>query len=63
MRVFETWMNYIELYPDEDEEGFDGVHYGGIKCLSADAPEKEKAAYQRYLKEEAEAKKQGVRLW
>ena len=28
-QVKDFW-DYIEYYPDEDEEGFDGIHYGGI---------------------------------
>lgn len=29
---------WLEYYPDEDEEGFDGVHYGGVRGLKKDAP-------------------------
>ena len=31
--------DYIETYTYEDEEGYDGVHDGGIKGLRSDAPE------------------------
>jgi hypothetical protein len=29
----------LEYYPDEYEEGFDGVHFGSIKGISEDAPD------------------------
>lgn len=61
--AFQSWMDYLEYYPDEGEEGFDGVHFGGIKGISPDAPEKEKAAFRLFQKEEAEAQQQGIRLW
>lgn len=47
-QVKDFW-DYIEYYPDEDEEGFDGVHYGGIKGLVKNAPKKAQKAYKKYL--------------
>lgn len=45
-----TWWDYAEFYPDEDEEGFDGVHFGGIKGLKPDTPDEIKKEYEEYLK-------------
>lgn len=47
-QVKDFW-DYIEYYPDEDEEGFDGVHYGGIKGLVENAPKKAQKAYMKFL--------------
>lgn len=50
--ISESQMNmfqeYLEFYPDEDEPGFDGVHYGGIKGIRQDAPEAAKEAFMEY---------------
>ena len=53
-----VWWDYIEFYPDEDEENFDGVHYGGIKGLRSDTPEEIKNEYKKYL----ETVRKGIKL-
>ena len=50
-KLAEFWK-YIEFYPDEDEPDFDGVHYGGIKGISEDAPESARKAFAEYQKEQ-----------
>ncbi len=50
-QVKDFW-DYIEYYPDEDEEGFDGIHYGGIKGLVKNAPKKAKKAYKEFLEKQ-----------
>lgn len=42
--------DYLIFYPEEDEEGFDGEHYGGIKGISNDAPDEAKKAFKEYMK-------------
>lgn len=49
IRQQEFWQ-YLDFYPDEDEPGFDGVHYGGIKGIRDDAPETVKEAFREYQK-------------
>jgi len=56
------FWDYLKYYPDEDEDGFDGVHYGGIKGISDDAPEEAKKVFAAYQKEQEEAERQGVKL-
>lgn len=48
--VKDFW-DYLEFYAEEDEDGYDGVHDGGIKGIKPDAPENAKKAYQEHLKE------------
>jgi hypothetical protein len=60
--AFEDFWDYVEFYPESDEEGYDGIHSGGIKGLVKDAPEKAKEAYEKFRKMEEEAKKQGIKL-
>lgn len=58
----QAFWDYIEMYPDEDEPGFDGIHYGGIKGLLGDAPDAVKKAYSEYLAQIKEANKNGIKL-
>lgn len=60
-KLKEFW-DYLEFYPDEDEPNFDGVHYGGIKGISDDAPDKVKKVYEEYTKEKEKLAKQGMKL-
>lgn len=46
----DEWLEYAEFYPYEDEEGYDGIHDGGVKGLKPNAPEKARKAYEEYLK-------------
>lgn len=52
--ISEEQMNmfwkYLEFYPDEDEPGFDGIHYGGIKGIAPDAPNTAMEAFNEYQK-------------
>jgi hypothetical protein len=44
-----SFWNYLEFYPESDEEGYDGEHDGGIKGIRDDAPKEAKEAYKKYL--------------
>lgn len=44
------WSEWVEYWPDEDEEGFDGEHYGGIKGLKDGAPSEVVEAYNEYMR-------------
>lgn len=55
--VKDFW-DYIEYYPESDEEGYDGEHDGGIKGVRDDAPEEAKKAYRKYLAKN----KEGVKI-
>lgn len=46
--VKDFW-DYLLFYPEEDEEGYDGVHNGGIKGIRTDAPAEAVKAYERYV--------------
>lgn len=43
-----SWWDYAEFYPEEDEDGFDGVHFGGVKGVSKSAPERVKREFDSY---------------
>lgn len=57
-----SFWNYLEFYPEEDEEGFDGIHSGGIKGIREDAPEEAKKAYKEYVKKKEKAQEQNIKL-
>lgn len=61
-KVFEDFWDYVEFYPESDEDGYDGIHDGGIKGLVKNAPESAKKAYENYCKIEEEAKKEHLKL-
>ena len=48
-RLILEFDEYLEFYPSSNEEGYDGIHDGGIKGLRDDAPESAKKAFQEYL--------------
>ena len=58
MNEISKYSKYIIKYPGPDEEGFDGIHYGGFKCLTDDAPD----YLVKFFKELEEANKEGVCL-
>lgn len=43
-----TWLKYALYYPEEDEDGYDGVHAGGIKGIREDAPDEVKREFKKY---------------
>lgn len=56
------FRDYLIYYPEEDEAGFDGVHYGGIKGIKDDAPQSAKEAFAKYMDERKRAKEQGKKI-
>lgn len=58
----ELFWDYLIFYPEEDEEGFDGIHYGGIKGIQDNAPQVAKEAYAKYWEEQEKAKKRGLKI-
>lgn len=58
----DKFWDYLEYYPEQDEEGYDGIHNGGIKGLREDAPEEAKKQYAEYVKMQQRAKKSGIIL-
>ena len=56
------FIDYVEYYPNEDEPGFDGVHYGGMKGLKSGVPESAVTAWNNYIEMEKEAEAQGIKL-
>ena len=56
-----VFYDYLEFYPGEDEDGYDGVHDGGWKGVRDDAPDEVKQAYADYVTEQEKAEKQGIR--
>ena len=55
-----SFWDYLEYYPEEDEEGFDGVHYGGVKGIRADAPQEAKKEYEKWREEEDKNRLTGI---
>ena len=45
------WLEYAIFYPSKDEEGYDGVHDGGIKGVRDDTPDDIKKEFEEYLRE------------
>ena len=58
----QLFWDYLLFYPESDEEGYDGIHDGGIKDISDDAPEEAKKQFAEYLKAKEEAEKNGIKL-
>lgn len=56
------WWDYVEFYPYEDEEDYDGIHNGGIKGISENAPDEVKKEFEKYQKEMEIAENQGIKL-
>lgn len=56
------FWKYLEFYPYEDEEDYDGVHNGGIKGISENAPDEMKEEFEKYQKEMEIAENRGVKL-
>lgn len=59
--VKDFW-EYLEYYPEEDEPGYDGIHDGGIKGISENAPQSVKEQYAVYAKKQEDATVQGVKI-
>ena len=57
-----VFWDYLVYYPDEDEEGYDGIHAGGIKGIRDDAPEEAKEAFYKFMEERNEAIANGIKL-
>ena len=57
-----AFWDYIEYYPNEDEDGYDGIHSGGIKGIREDAPQEAKQSFNEFVKEVNEAKANGIKL-
>lgn len=53
---------YLLYYPEEDQPGFDGIHYGGIRGIRENAPESAKAKFAKYQKMVASLEKKGICL-
>jgi hypothetical protein len=56
------FWDYLIFYPEEDEDDFDGVHYGGIKGIQDNAPPSAKEAFAKYREEQKRAKKRGLKI-
>lgn len=56
-----SFWNYLVFFPHEDEQGYDGIHDGGIKCIKDNAPEWAKKAYAEYLKEQVNLKERNMK--
>lgn len=57
-----SFWDYLIFYPEEDEVGFDGVHYGGIKGIRDDAPKSAKEEFAKYQETRKQAEKQGRKI-
>lgn len=60
--MVKDFWDYVEMYPDEDEPNFDGVHYGGIKGLSDKAPDSAKKAFAEYNEILKKAQNNGLKV-
>lgn len=58
----DKFIDYIEFYPEEGEEGYDGIHNGGWKGLREGAPEEAKKQYEEYVQLQERAKNSGIVL-
>lgn len=60
--MVKDFWDYLECYPYDDEEGYDGIHDGGIKGIRSDAPESAKIAYAKFKELEDAAKSKGIKM-
>lgn len=58
----DKFYDYLEFYPEEGEEGYDGVHDGGWKGLREGAPEEAKKQYEEYMDLQRRARNSGIYL-
>ena len=56
------FREYLEIYPMEDEPGYDGIHDGGIRGISDSAPDSAKKAYAEYEKKRSEWQTRGIKV-
>ena len=59
--VKDFW-DYLEYYPGEDEEEYDGIHDGGIKGLRKMAPDSAKKQFVEYQKLQTYAEKHNIKF-
>lgn len=57
-----AFWDYLDFYPEEDEEGFDGIHDGGIKGIRDDAPDEAKKAFAEYQEKKKAARQSETKL-
>lgn len=57
-----AFWDYLDFYPEEDEEGFDGIHDGGIKGIRDDAPGEAKKAFAEYQEKMKAARQSETKL-
>lgn len=62
MQVYQEWMQYLVYYPGEDEEGYDGVHDGGIKGMSDNAPDSARKAFEDFMKEQMKLESENTKI-
>lgn len=60
--MVKDFWDYLLFYPEEDEEGFDGVHDGGIKGIKDNAPDEAVEAYGKYLKLVKDNRENGIKM-
>ena len=60
--MVKDFWDYLECYPHEDEEDYDGIHDGGIKGIRSDAPDSAKKAYEEFKKIDDDAKAKGIKM-
>ena len=58
----DKFIDYLEYYPGSDEEGYDGIHDGGWKGLSPDAPEEAKKQYAEFMEEKRRCAQSGAKM-
>lgn len=58
----EKFWDYLLFYPEEDEDGFDSIHLGGIKGIKSDAPDEAIAAYENYMKLQKGYEKENIKV-
>ena len=60
-KMAQFW-DYLIFYPEEDEAGFDGVHYGSVKDIKKEVPHFAKEEFALYMEEQRRAKEKGKKL-
>lgn len=58
----DKFWDYLDYYPDEDEDGYDGIHNGGVKGLREDAPDDAKKQYLEYKQMKDSAEKELIKI-
>lgn len=60
--LFSLFCDYLEYYPDEDSDDYDGIHNGGWKGVKKGAPPEAMVAFKEFQETYEGAMSQGMKI-